>query len=186
MKKETPAAVTTTVQTKEEAAHSQMLVNFGSSIIRKIGEAVQTYLELVTYIRHNKVAPKLVTFELRKIGFKKSKVSEINRVAHASDAVFNLYSAKIMGFDKVLELARHESKNGPIESTEAARLLLEQGTLSKSDVQKAMDEEEEATGTRPKKSAVVKMENAALQILNLAKKAKAWENDKWTLTLAKK
>jgi len=182
MKKQTAI---TTVQPASEVAHAQMLQNLGASIIRKVGEVTQLYLELVLYIRNNKVAPKLVTFELTHMGFEKSRVSEINRVANASDKLFSMYQAKFIGFNKTLMLARHESKDGPIESTQAAKILLEGKAVSKEEIEAAMKDEENETGNKPRKSDVAKMEQAAQNILRLAKKAKVWTSEKWTLTLTK-
>lgn len=121
-------SVAVTAQSKLEVAHTQMVEKIGSDIIKKTGELGGLYLQLCLYIRKNKVAPKLVSVTLTKQGFKRSRISEINRVAQASEKLFKDYEAKLIGFDKCLEFSRIE--NGKPVPTEAAHLLVDTGAIT--------------------------------------------------------
>lgn len=91
-----------------ELTHSKELKKLGLVIIQGTVAVGRMYLDLCLYIRKNMVAPKLVSFELTELGFKRDIVSKINKVANASDETFNKFAAQTIGFNKVLELARGE------------------------------------------------------------------------------
>lgn len=65
------------------------------------------WLELCKYIRANALAPKVVSRELGALGFHKTRISEVNRVANAADEVWNEYEARGLGFRHALELVRN-------------------------------------------------------------------------------
>lgn len=143
------------VQTKLEVAHATMVEKLGCDIIRKTGELGGLYLQLCTYIRKNKVAPKLVSITLTKQGFKRSRISEINRVAQASEKLFKDYEAKLIGFDKCLEFSRIE--NGKPVPTDAAKLLVENGALTQDEGDAVIDEENAPAPAKKTTSAAMRM-----------------------------
>lgn len=97
---------------------------FARDIINATGELAGKYLALCLYIRAEKVSPKIVAAELLGAGFKKSRVSEINRVANTSAELFSTYEAKQIGFDKTLALARAEGPSKKAVLTPAANQLV--------------------------------------------------------------
>jgi len=106
-------------------------------IIKATGEVAGRYKDLCLYIRNNKVAPKLVSFELGRLGFKRSRISEINRVANAPDKLWHEYEAKIIGFDKALELTRKQLNDKGaeiVEVTEAGKVMVSEGTMTEAEI----------------------------------------------------
>jgi len=151
----------------EQVKHSEEIRKIGMEIVHAIGEVAGKYMSLCKYIRANKVAPKLATFELLKIGFKKTRVSEIIRVAKSSDKTFNEYEAKLIGFDRALSIARIEIKGQPAQLTDAGKTLMEEGTLSSKDETAAKKDAAETTrGTSKSKTPGMKMDAGAQLILN--------------------
>ena len=69
----------------------------------KVGEK---YVELCKWIRQKQIAPKLVTEHLLALGFAKSRVSEVNRIAQCADELWNEYEAGKIGRNRILEIAR--------------------------------------------------------------------------------
>lgn len=144
-----------TVQTKVEVAHSAMLVKVGKEIITAIGKVTEKYWELITYVRKNSVGPKLVSYELGKLGFKRSRISEVKRVAYSADDVFKNYEAKLIGFDKALELARL-GDGGTAELTPAGRQLVTGGTVSEDEAEAELKSVEAAGDGGSKKKSKAK------------------------------
>lgn len=129
------------VQTGLEAAQADMITVLGRQIITAVGEVAGKFLQLCLYIREHKVAPKLVSVQLTGLGFKRSRISEINRVSQASDDTFKQYEAKMIGFDRCLELSRFE-KGGKIPvATPAAGLLAERGVMTQDELDSAIKDE---------------------------------------------
>jgi len=118
--------------------HSTKLHELGQEIIAAAGVMGDKYLKLVKYIRDNKLAPKLVTHELLALGFKKDTVSKINRVAMASNELFNQFEAKLLGFNKVLDLARLEA-TGEVKTTPAGTLLLGEGNVTEEEIEDSVE-----------------------------------------------
>lgn len=143
----------------------------GREIIKATGEIAGKYLVLVNYIRSHKVGPKLVTDTLLKLGFKKTRVSEINRVAQASDEVFSKYQARAIGFDKALEMARKVDKDGKViaEPTPALKLLADAHQIGQSEYDEAVDEVAASGGKKPvRKSSGQLLKAHALAMVKLA------------------
>jgi len=140
------AAVAVEVQTNAAQAHIQMGHKLCREIVTQTGQLAGKYLELCLYIRSNKVAPKLVSIELGRLGFKRSRVSEINKVANASDKLFSDYQAKMIGFDKCLDLARVEVVGEKAKLTEAGKLLVDAQSLTAADVESATADEPSSEG----------------------------------------
>lgn len=155
------------VQSKIEVAQEQTIVQMGTDIIRHTGELGAKYFTLCKFIRDNKVAPKLVSFALNKLGFKRSRISEVNRVANASDKLFKEYEAKLIGFDKCLDLSRLE--DGKVKITPAAELLLKDKSVTAEDVKEASDAEQVPSGSAtPAATPSQKIKAHAMAILKLA------------------
>lgn len=101
-----------------EVRHIELLIQKGKDLITAVIGVGDKYLSLCKTIRENEIAPKLVSFELTKLGFSRSTVSKINKVAGASDDLWNSFEARAFGFNKMLELSRSEK-----EPNEATKLL---------------------------------------------------------------
>jgi len=159
-KKDIAPTVAAIHETKQEVKQIDTITEIGREIIVGMGKVAEKYRELVVYIRENKVAPKTVSGALLKLGFKRSRVSEVNRVANASDALFSQYEAKLIGLDKALEIARMEGEKGSSEvrSTEAAALLTEGGVITDREVESEVKLVEETStkkgGTKKKGKSV--------------------------------
>lgn len=78
----------------------------GTEIIRETVKVGESYLELCAYIRKHQIASKMVSFELGELGFHRSRISEITKVAYAADDVWNEFAARTIGFRRTLELER--------------------------------------------------------------------------------
>jgi len=176
-------AVDAVVQTKLEVAHSEMIKAKGRDIITKTGELAGKYLELCLYIRQHKVAPKLVSFELSALGFKRSRVSEINRVAAASEKLFSEYQAKLIGFDKCLELSRVEKAGEAATLTPAGKLLAETSVVTKDEVEAGVPLPE--GGTSKERTGAEKMLAAAKVIGANATRPKEWTVGRWIVSVEK-
>jgi len=153
-------AAAVSVQSAIEVKHAEQVRVIGQHIISKTGEVAGLYLTLCRYIRANRLAPKLVSHELTALGFKKSRVSEINRVAQASDKLFNDYEAKMLGFDRTLALARVEIQGQPPVLTPAGKQLSEAGAVSEREENQALRDAAStsaarASGKEKKKKASV-------------------------------
>lgn len=125
-----------------EVRHVELLIQKGKELITAVIGVGDKYLSLCKAIRENEIAPKLVSFELTKLGFSRSTVSKINKVAGASDDLWNSFEARAFGFNKMLELSRSEK-----EPNEATKLLADSMGADVIDVtaqvQKLEGEEEE-------------------------------------------
>lgn len=140
--------VKTEVQTKENVEQAKQVHALALDIVKATGELAGKYLTLCLYIRSNKVAPRLVSTELGRIGFKRSRISEINRVSNASDKLFSEYQAKMIGFEKCLDLARMEVAGEPKLLTEGAKVLAAEGSLTDADTAEASKDDEPSGGGR--------------------------------------
>lgn len=176
--KESKSAVPATVNpdqvlSKVQVEQVNRLNELGKEIIVATGEVALKYLNIVLFIRANKIGPKTVSETLGKLGFKRSRISEINTVANASDKLFSEYEAKRIGFGKAIDYARGEKNKSP-ELTPAAALLIEEGTLEDRD-EKAMLKEAEPTGKKAKKKSLQsRLRDAANLILVNADKEQEW------------
>jgi hypothetical protein len=99
------------------------------------------YLQLCLYIRANRISPKLMAFELARLGFKSQRIAEINRVAQAPETLFTAFEAHYIGFHKCLALVVGDGRQGWRE-TEAARILLSGGILSAEELAGAVEDAE--------------------------------------------
>jgi len=91
--------------------HVNILHEKGKELIGAVIGVGDKYLALCKAIRENEMAPKLVSFELGQLGFSRQTVSKINKVAGASDELWNSFEARAFGFNKMLELSRGEKPN---------------------------------------------------------------------------
>lgn len=125
--------VKTEYQSPEERLQAQGVQERGKAILTALGEVGTKYLDLCTYVREHKVAPRLVSIELGNLGFKRSRVSEIVRIANAADDVWDAFQARRLGFKDALELARATDGKTP-HMTDAGRLLLDKGQVGQEDI----------------------------------------------------
>lgn len=68
------------------------------------GRAGELYFGMAASLRNAKLAKKESTALLLGLGLSKSRVSEIIRVSSVSDAIWNQYSAKTIGFKAAMQL----------------------------------------------------------------------------------
>jgi len=139
-------------------------------VIKAIGAVGSRYLDLCLQIRKYAIAPVVVTRVLLDMGFTKSRASEINTVAQAPDDVFAPYQARMIGFIKVLGLARKDTSGGKAVETPAARLLLENELVMDVDVQTEKQNVMHEPDVRKVKTDKQKMMAACSVICKLAKK----------------
>jgi hypothetical protein len=162
-------------QSKLQVAHEAMVDKLGREIIVATGEVAGKYLSLCLYIREHKLGPKEVSVPLIKLGFKRSRISEINRVAGASDKLFSEYQAKLIGFDKVLNFARQESPTAAPLPTAGAQLLIESGAMTSEEGDDAIKAETTPKDARGgKKAAVDGLKRAAAYLASHSTRPKVW------------
>jgi len=173
-KKSDAASVALEVVTKKEQAQITEIQELGKGIIVAMGELGEKYLRLILFIRANQVSPKLVSRELTNLGFKRSRVSEINRIAQCGDKLFKQYEAKLIGFNKILDLARTEKGKAPA-LTPAGALLLEEGKLEETDERAMLKSGEVEDKRKPARQSVKsKLKEAADLILMNGKAGQEW------------
>jgi len=112
----------TVVHSKEDAVHCDSIKRFCEELIKSATKQAQVYYDLVTYIRKNKVAPKLVSYQMSEAGFNKVRISEVNRVANAPDDLYNAFAARALGFKNVLQLVRGASDKAQLTPAGSAIL----------------------------------------------------------------
>lgn len=151
------------VQTKDEVQQSEKLQKLGVDIITQVGKVAEKYHALITYIRQAKCSPKLVSYEMGKLGFKRSRISEVKRVAFASDDTYSAYEAKLIGFDKAIELARATVDGKARELTPAARQLTAGDVLDQADIEEADDKQSSARSTPTAKKKKVSVRAQMLE-----------------------
>jgi hypothetical protein len=176
------------VQNKLEVAHSAFLQTQGRAIILKTAEVGKLYLELCLYIRSNKVAPKLISFELARQGFKRSRISEIVRVSQASDRVFSDWQAKRIGFGSALHMSRIEKPGQKPTLTQAAALLTEGGQATPDEIKEAVASENAPKEAGTRKTTGEKIKSCWLFILkNYKGPDKTWHSKEsvYSLTITK-
>lgn len=100
-----------------QLTQSVEIIRLGKDLLAAVIGTGEKYLNLCQYIRKNEVAPKLVSADLGGLGFSRQTVSKINRVAGASDELWNEFEARSVGFNKMLQLTRGDKPN------EATKLL---------------------------------------------------------------
>jgi len=174
-----------------DGKHSEELRKLGAEIVADTIRVAGKYLTLVQYIRKNQVPPKLVSFELAAVGFAKTRISELNRVANAEDKVFNEFVAGTIGLKRVLELTRGNvvnlgqallSDGSPVETAEAESIIDEATTIA---------EETEAEAKEPgePKNPTIAFNKAAMAVLRFASKEKlkkrTWHWEGYKLELSK-
>jgi len=153
-------------------------------IVNATMEVGKKYLNLCSYIRREKVTPKETTQWLLDLGFAKTRASEINRVAQASDEVFSKLEARALGWKGALDLARgkDELKQALIDDKESLGVVIEVES------QAIADEESSSEDKKPSAAALLKEYRAALDrhaiaMLKLvaSRKGKGVRAEKWDL-----
>lgn len=141
----------------------------------------EKYLNLCRHIRKNQIPPKVVSTELKALGFAKQRITEVNRVAQCADELWKEVDAKRIGFRGALEEARAditklENVNPAIDINEPQDLKT--GTWNP-----------EATPEDEEKARLTAMDRCAKTIINggefLNLRGKTWRLNGYTLKLAK-
>jgi hypothetical protein len=132
----------------EQAAQIRLI---GKQIIEGAIIVGHKYLQLCLYIRANKISPKLVAFELARLGFKSQRIAEINRVAQAPEKLLTAFEAHYIGFHRCLALAMGDGRQGWRE-TEAGRILVSSGILSADELAGAVEDAEANSKTREERA----------------------------------
>lgn len=117
-----PPAHVLTVAEQKDQEHREQVLMMGTEILQQTAKVAEKYVNLALYIRKEQLPDALVRSELLKLGFKKTRVSELLRVVKAPEAVWDAYAARQIGLKGALELTRGEN---PPELIQA--LALEQG-----------------------------------------------------------
>lgn len=169
------------VQTAEQVRVETRLLDAGKALVSSIGDVAGKYLALVMVVREEKIMPKQATKVLLGLGFKKTRVSEVCRVAFASDEVFSKYQARLIGFDNALVLARIEANGDKAALTPAGVLLLKDGAITDEESEDVLDGEgDSAEGKSVKakkksKSIAVLLREAANFLIVNSKKGQIYE-----------
>lgn len=166
-----PGGVTPEYQPPELVAKIQGLREKAVAVITALGEVASKYYALCLYIRKTpglNDTPKLVSQELAAMGFKRSRISEIRRVAYAADDVFATYEAKLIGFDKALEMARIAKPGDTPGMTPAAKLLTDAKVMTGEEMDSAIKHEVAPSGGSGGKSDFEKCKAAAKVLCKLS------------------
>jgi len=104
----TDASGTMTVVTAEQvrAEHVRTVADFGAAIVLAHIKTSDIYYKMCLYIRTEKVSEDAVRDALEPLDFIKQRITEINRVANASDALWSEFEARRLSFRRTLELSR--------------------------------------------------------------------------------
>jgi len=165
-------AKVTEALTKEEAVQADTIVKFCKSLIQSAKKQAQVYYDLVTYIRENKVAPRLVSAKMVEMGFNKVRASEVNRVANAPEALYNQFAARALGFKNVLQLVRGSDATTAKVTPAGQEILGSDATgatalEAEAQVEETMTAGGTRSGVREAKSDVEKLVEAAAKVLAL-------------------
>jgi len=133
-----PAVPGMTAEQKRDVVHFDKVVELGTEVVHKMVEVGEKYYQLCLYCRTEKLAPKLVSEGLRKVGFRKQRIAEINRVWQCSDELWNQFEARTIGFRETLEIAR-----GAGMPPGVTRLLAESSGVSAGAVEESLADEKE-------------------------------------------
>lgn len=85
----------------------------------------EKYFKLVKFIREKQISPRDSSKWLYDLGFHKTRISEIRRIAQAGDEVFNALEARMIGWRGALELSRGEA----IDEMKRAKVVTEDKEL---------------------------------------------------------
>jgi len=172
-------SVAVIVQSAAEVEAENKVLKVGREVVSAIGNVSVKYLDLVMLIRREKIMPKIVSRALLQLGFKKTRVSEVNRVAGASDAVFSQYEARMIGFENALDLARLEKKGEKAQLTPAGHLLLSDGVITQKEgegvVHDLESDDKDTPPARKVKTLGQKLKEAATEIVVNSTKDKEWD-----------
>jgi len=175
-------------QTAEQALAVKQEIKFKDlsvEVITATMEVGKKYLNLCSYIRAEKIAPKQVTQWLLDLGFAKTRASEVNRVAQAPDEVFSQLQARALSWKGALDLARggDELKQALLADKEAIEVV---GEVVREAV---AAEESESSDDKPASAATLlkeyraALDRHAIALLKLvaARKGKSVRAEKWDL-----
>jgi hypothetical protein len=107
MKTKEQSAKLEILELQTQDVHEREIYAQGIAIGRATIATGLLWLNLCKYIRQHNVSPKVVSGQLVPLGFVKTRVSEVNRVANAPDPVWNEYEGRAIGFRATLELVRN-------------------------------------------------------------------------------
>jgi len=128
-----------------QKTQSVEIVRLGKELLAAVIGTGEKYLNLCKYIRQNEVAQKLVAADLGQLGFSRQTVSKINRVAGASDELWNEFEARSFGFNKMLQLSRGEKPN---EATKQLAESMGQDVIEVAAEVKRLEGEDEASESK--------------------------------------
>jgi len=147
-------------QNRDEVKNATLVQTLGRDIVTATGQLAQKYYALIMAIRQFKIPPKLVSYELQQIGFRRQRITEVNRIANAADKVFKSYEAKLIGFDKALDMARAEKPGEAAALTPAAKQLAEQNIVESGEVLEHESEPNEPS-SKPKATMASRIKASA-------------------------
>jgi len=95
----------------------KLLREAGRALAESMANLGEKYLALCDLVRREQYTPEEFRHELQAAGLPDSRISEIRRVAMASDAIYNDFKNRLVGFKAALARARLEG----IEQDEATK-----------------------------------------------------------------
>jgi len=154
------------------------IAEMGAKIVIAPVAAGDMYFRLCEYIRKHSVAKQLVYDSLEPLSFTKPRISEIYRVASASDDVWREFEARKLGFTKALNLTRGTlklllTKGEQEEKATWLGVIPEEGTEAGLDAAEKESKGASAAeaGVKAKATPVDDMEAAARKLARAAEDA---------------
>ncbi len=91
---------------KDTAADIKRLRALGKEAMEAAKVALGCYMKLVDFVREKQIAPKTLGAELKLLGYRDSRISEIKAIAYTSDAVYKQITDDRLGFKVAYESAK--------------------------------------------------------------------------------
>lgn len=95
-----------TVPKGESEENISLLAKCGIECIKAEVEKGEKYLTLCEHIRKAQIGPKAVSSVLRELGFRKQRITEINKVSQLNNEMWSALKARTIGFREALEISR--------------------------------------------------------------------------------
>jgi len=90
----------------EQQAHIEFLADIGAKIVLGSAAVGEMYFQAAEYMRKHSLAKELVFDTWKELGFVKTRISEIYRIANSPNDIWREYEAKRLGFKQALNLTR--------------------------------------------------------------------------------
>lgn len=168
-------------------ATNNQLVSLAIEAVQSVVDAAGKYMNVVVFVRENKIEKRCATLSLLQAGFTKSRASEVFRVANAPDKIFAAYQAGMAGFKNTLNATRllELETSGQINLKDTADVI---------DVEGAAQEQKKSTKGKGKDkgSQKARLLKFAARLASGCAKSKgltyptSWECGEFTVTVNKR